>query len=69
MFRSVPQSVPLSNLGQDTVPSYETISSNYEEIPAAMKVKGDCTLTQNEAYLTVTGRDNTTIPTEGIYDS
>ena len=69
MFRPVPQSVPLSNLGQDTVPSYETISSNYEEIPAAINVEGDCTLTQNVAYVAVSGRDNTTIPTEGIYDS
>ncbi len=66
VFRSVLQGIPLSDLVQSSAITYE---SNYEEIPAALKVKGDCTYTHNEAYQTVSGRDNTTPPTEGIYDN
>ncbi len=61
------QGIPLSDLGQSSAPTYETM--DYEEIPAAVKVKGDCPYTQNEAYQTVSGQDNTTHPTEGIYDN
>ncbi len=66
VFRSVLQGIPLSDLGQSSAITYE---SEYEEIPVALKVKGDCTYTHNEAYQTVSGRDNTTPPTEGIYDN
>ena len=65
--RLVPQSIPLSDWGQNSAPTYETVSGNYEEIPAAVKV--NYAYTQNEAYLTVSGRDNTTPPSGGIYDN
>ncbi len=67
--RSVPQTIPLSEKGQSSVPTYKTVPDHYEEIPAAVKVKSDYAYTQNEAYQTVSGDDNTTPPTEGIYDN
>ncbi len=44
--RSVPQTIPLSEQGQSSDPTYETIST-------VVKVKGDYAYTQNEAYQTV----------------
>lgn len=44
--RSVLQTIPLKNLsdqGQNSPPTYETVPSKYEETPSAIKVKGDCT--------------------------
>ena len=70
--RSVPQSIPLSDQGQSSALTYETVPGNYEDISSTVKVKSDSSYTQNEAYLTVSGRDNTTPPSapiEGIYDS
>ena len=55
-YRSVSNDMPLSDQGQSSAPTYETIPGTYEEIPATAtrKVKIDYEYTQNEAYVTTT---------------
>ncbi len=66
--RTVPQDIPLTDQGQSAAATYETVPATYEEIPASREVKGDYSYTQNNAYLTVSGRG---APAAGeiIYDN
>ncbi len=64
--RTVTQDIPLTEQGQSAATTYETVPATYEEIPASREVKGDYSYTQNNAYLTVSGHDNTETPAVGI---
>ena len=62
--RSVSNDTALSDKGQSSPPTYETVPGTYEEIPATScrEVKGQYEYTQNQAYATTTmsesGRGN-----------
>ena len=55
-YRLAPNVLSLSNKGQSSPPTYETVPGTYEEIPATSRreVKGHYKYTQNEAYVTAT---------------
>ncbi len=55
--RTVPRDISLTDQGQSAAATYETVPPTYEEIPASREVKGDYSYTQNNAYLTVSGRE------------
>ncbi|XP_064386046.1 CUB and sushi domain-containing protein 2-like [Halichondria panicea] len=54
---TVPPDISLTDQGQSAAATYETVPATYEEIPASKEVKGDYSYTQNNAYLTVSGRE------------
>ena len=64
--RIVTQDISLTDHGQSAAATYETVPATYEEIPASREVKGDYSFTQNNAYLTVSGHDNTETPAVGL---